>query len=254
MAMLKGSITGKTKKKIQSTQQQVENQKSKKQKLSELLESKKRFLSLLEKHRNLKDALKEAKISNQTFYKWERSDSLFLKASQLYLLPPQTEKIKIEHLPPATNPMDRSIPEKELLNLDTDDKKRTISRICEGLKVGMGFELSCLYASCNLKTITKMMQDDRSILQLLNEAEGAFVMKCTKKIMESDDWKASSWLLERRFPMLWGEVKQIEHHINDSTKKTLINNSDIIDVKKVIDVKSMSDEELIAAVNEMDND
>jgi hypothetical protein len=207
-----------------------------------------KFLELLSKEVSYNETCKTLKLTTNTLVGWRKDDPIFGKAVDLY----------VSHKKPLNIATSSQRVRKEL---PTDVKKSTdiIDEVCEALENGTGFEMACLYASISCGAVRKMMIEDENIMKRLNKAEGTFVLTCTRRILEAskNDWKAAAFLLERRYPSLWGEVKQIEMTARSSFGKfsdTTIDEKHTIDIdvepEKVIErIKNMSNKELMEAIN-----
>ena len=59
-------------------------------------------------------------------------------------------------------------------------------------------------------------------LRAYRKGRAIFAAYCLKKIQDHPSWRAQAWILERRFPELWGKdrlvVKQLEREVKELAK------------------------------------
>lgn len=212
----------------------------------ELAVMKGKVLELLSEEKSYNEMIRILKLNNGTLANWRKNDPIFGKAIDLYVSHKRPTNISTSAMR-----VRKDIPDTKA------ESNHVIDEVCEALESGTGFEMACLYASISCGAIRKMMTEDLKVMQRLNKAEAMFVVTCTKRILEAskNDWKAAAWLLERRYPSLWGEVKQMEitsRNAHGSLSDTCLDDDKTIDIEpqKVVErIKHMSDKELMDAIN-----
>jgi hypothetical protein len=187
--------------------------------------------------------LDHLKLSKCQVNGWRERDKIFAAAIESYIAGKR---------PNAASSASRVVSvqalEKDPSKVDLPDMTEDVSKAIEN---GCGFEMACLYASVSPGLVRHTMQNDKAAMTRINKAEAKFVLFLTQKIMAAveRDWKAAAWLLERRYPSLWGEVKQMEVSARKDDK---IGGAAVIDVDpiNIVDrIKKMSDKELVEALN-----
>lgn len=133
----------------------------------------------------------------------------------------------------------------------TEKTATTIAeKMGDALSRGLTFEQACIYVSVNPLDIRKYAEKNPDFFKQINEAEIRFSMYLIDKIMghARDNWKAAAWLLERKYPEKWAEVKSVDINKRAAIEKTTqIRDQAHID-KPTIDVTKMSDEDLQKAL------
>jgi len=111
----------------------------------------------------------------------------------------------------------------------------TTEKICEAIKMGCTYKLSCQYAGIDTSTFYLWMKDgregtDKTKVEFFNsikKAEADCAFSTLKKINEasSEDWRAGAWLLERRHQYIKNppadKEQHKEQHIPSTTKDLL---------------------------------
>ena len=133
---------------------------------------------------------------------------------------------------------------------------KTAAQIAEkmgdALSRGLTFEQACIFVSVNPIDIRKYAEKNPDFFRQINEAEIKFSMYLIDKIMghARDNWKAAAWLLERKYPEKWAEVKSVDINKRAAIEKTTqVRDSSHLD-KPTIDVTKMSDDELQKALQQ----
>jgi hypothetical protein len=82
------------------------------------------------------------------------------------------------------------------------DRETLIPIVLENISNGGTIGVSCRAAGVSYRTFREWVVADPQLSADLKRANGAFELRHVKNIqtMASDDWKASAWLLERKFP------------------------------------------------------
>lgn len=104
--------------------------------------------------------------------------------------------------------MSKSGPKPKLLNPETRRK------LCDAIRSGSTHELACKYAGIGVRTFYDAMAQARSgdpewseVLEEIEAAEGAGAVQLVAIIRKSamdGTWPAAAWILERRYPMMYG--------------------------------------------------
>ena len=126
-----------------------------------------------------------------------------------------------------------------------DDRERIIAEVCKGLAFGMEIDFSCMLASIDKRAIREWMSEDHTIMTRINHARAKNMAWWIEKIRKGaeTDWRAAVVYLERMFPHLWAEVKQVE-----ITKREDPMELKTIEVERasIQNIKQMTNEELMS--------
>ena len=97
-------------------------------------------------------------------------------------------------------------------------KKRsaTIDKLCDIIAQGYTREAACGQIGIHRTTLWRWMDDDEELKKRVEIAGFKQEMKLLSPIVKSDDWRASSWLLERRFPERYGQKTELALDVNKS--------------------------------------
>lgn len=82
------------------------------------------------------------------------------------------------------------------------DRETLIPIILENISNGGTIGISCCAAGVSYRSFREWVQADPQLAADLKKANSAFELRHVRNIqtMATDDWKASAWLLERKFP------------------------------------------------------
>jgi len=95
-------------------------------------------------------------------------------------------------------------------------------RVLEAVRLGLPYKQAARYGGVSYSTLNRWRQagqcEDgpehlREFWRQLEEANGEAALRLLGRIDEAaaeGDWKAASWILERRFPRMWG--KNVDRH------------------------------------------
>ena len=102
--------------------------------------------------------------------------------------------------------------------------KDKASRVLEAVRRGLTYHQAAAYAGISYSTLNRWRQQGqweeaggkyREFWIKLEQANGEAALRLVGRIedaAEGGDWKAASWILERRFPLFWGKNPK---HPND---------------------------------------
>lgn len=95
-----------------------------------------------------------------------------------------------------------------------------IEAVLENLRHGMSREASCTQAGITRPTLYRWCEEDEELAQRVEEAcdfsEAVLLAELKSQGRERSDWRATAWILERRFPDRWGIKRDTEITINKS--------------------------------------
>jgi hypothetical protein len=171
-------------------------------------------------------------ITERTVYMWRRSDGLF------------DEAVKVAHMKrpdraPCRGPVARGVKA-----VEQSDVEGVIEEICRAIRAGLPIDYACLLANVQRSALRKWMQDDENLAAQVNKAQAQNLLWWISRIRQGAerDWRAALAYLERIFPALFAEVKQVE-----ISQKETHTESPIIDVTPEATIERltrMTDEEL----------
>jgi hypothetical protein len=97
-------------------------------------------------------------------------------------------------------------------------KKRTatINKLCDVIAQGYTREAACGHVGINRTTLWRWMKTDEELSERVEIAGHKQEMKLLESIVRSDDWRAHSWLLERRFSERYGQKAELALDVNKS--------------------------------------
>lgn len=207
---------------------------------------KRKILDDLTSGSTIREVIKELNISETTLNSF-RSDPEFdtsIRALQSRILPNDFAEAKLKRLFERGESDSGRYVEK----IDSKSSMNIAEQMGEALSRGLTFEQACIYVSVSPVDIRTFAEKNPSFFKALNEAEMRFSMYLIDKIMRAaqDDWKAASWLLERKYPEKWSDVKRVDIKQRAAIEKTtqIREQKHMRGNKATIDVQKMSDEEL----------
>lgn len=96
--------------------------------------------------------------------------------------------------------------------------EETANRVIEAVERGLTFSLAAAYGGISYSTLNRWRKkgqncedeedDFRQFWKLLEQAKGEAALRlvnCIHSAAESGDWKAASWIMERRYSGDWGK-------------------------------------------------
>ena len=197
-------------------------------------EKKELLIAALQSGKSLNMAAKHVGVTTGGIWKWRKEDPIF--ANNIDFIVNQRR-----------NPSSPELDRKRVFHKNTDftdsQKAQALNIVIDAMESGLNLKYATLRASVSSTLIQKWIADDRDLREKLNNAEGTFQLGLIKKVMcaAERDWRAAAWLLERRFPHLWGEVKALE--VSERKKEVM---TKIVEVSEVMkkEYSKMTDEEL----------
>jgi len=102
--------------------------------------------------------------------------------------------------------------------------QETTEAICSALIRGASKEAAAAAASISLRTFNRWLSRAREegapedLISFADEVEEAMnraEIHLLEKIRAAEDWRASAWILSRRFPDRWSEKRSVEVSTND---------------------------------------
>jgi hypothetical protein len=89
----------------------------------------------------------------------------------------------------------------------------TVGKLLQAIKLGATYKLACDYAGIDQSTFHDWMKNKPEFSTQLKEAEGSGAVGLLARIQkEATDgtWQAAAWILERRYPDMYGR-QRMEH-------------------------------------------
>ena len=89
---------------------------------------------------------------------------------------------------------------------------QVIETLVEALKAGATHEIACQYAGIGKTAFYQRLSKDAEFAEIIGNAEGRGAIRHLANINKlalgtdelAPDWKASAWILERRYPEMYG--------------------------------------------------
>lgn len=215
--------------------------------IANIASAKSQIISLLESGLGYLETLKKLDIPTKTCFQWRQNDLMFDKAITNYT----SVKIPIarKNVKAGINGMPKK---KEFKPEEAVDAKK---EFLNGLRLGLPVEYALMLCSATKDTLTKWMQEEESFMMAVNQAQAQNLAWWIQKIRTGaeNDWRAALAYLERVFPHLFAEVKQVE--ITQKRDK----DADIINITKESEkreleqkrntIRSLTDEQLAELVS-----
>lgn len=89
----------------------------------------------------------------------------------------------------------------------------TVQKIVQALNVGATYKIACDYAGIGTTTFYDWINSKPEFSDAVKEAEGSgavMILARIRKEADSGSWQAGAWILERRYPEMYGR-KVIQH-------------------------------------------
>lgn len=211
--------------------------------IADIATAKVQILAMMEAGSSYKDALNKLEIDVRTVHNWRQADTIFDNACQKFT------HIRIPTMRKNVKAGINGLPKKK--EFSEEEKVGAKEEFLNGLKLGLPVDYALMLASATRLTLKKWMDEDESFMIETNKAQAQNLAWWIQKIRKGaeGDWRAALAYLERVFPHLFAEVKQVEI-VNKWNKGT-----EIIDVEKENKakereqlrntIKSMTDEQLM---------
>lgn len=103
-------------------------------------------------------------------------------------------------------------------------RKEKRERLLDNLRTGMSVEAACTQSSISRATYYLWIEEDEEFAEEVEAAKDfseATLLQTIKYQGEAkQDWRASAWILERRFPDRWGAKREVDVNVNNTTNET----------------------------------
>jgi hypothetical protein len=133
----------------------------------------------------------------------------------------------------------------------------THARLKQAIGLGATYELACAYAGINQSTFYRWLSTNEEFRKSIKASEGAGAVELLgriKKEAKEGSWQAAAWLLERRYPEMYGRNRleltganggaiEINHHTATPEEKrqralTILQSARLVDVIDASDTDS----------------
>lgn len=212
---------------------------------------KRRILDDLSHGLSLKESLAALKLSLNQLNSFKEADPEFadnIRALQSRILPNDFAEAKLKRL----FERGEADAERYVETITSKTAMQIAEKMGDALSRGLTFEQACIYVSVSPVDIRKYAEKNPAFFKALNEAEMRFSMFLIDKIMRAsqEDWKAASWLLERKYPEKWSDVKRVDIKQRAAIEKTtqIKSQKQMRGNSVTIDIEKMSDDELRKAL------
>lgn len=90
--------------------------------------------------------------------------------------------------------------------------EETVAKIEQAISIGATYKLAAQYAGINEATLHEWRNKKPEFSERLSRAEGKAAIQslATIRAAAPQDWRAASWLLERRYPDEYGKRERID--------------------------------------------
>lgn len=89
--------------------------------------------------------------------------------------------------------------------------------ICTYLRNCCTIEASCEAANISRQTYYRWMDEIPEFKELVNATVSDVEASLLENIRSYGDWRASAWILERRFPQRWGQKRELDVNVTKQT-------------------------------------
>lgn len=205
--------------------------------------AKNQILNLLESGLGYLETLRKLEIPQKTVFEWRKNDLMFDKACTSYTenkVVTATKKVKA-----GVN----GLPKKKEFTLDEADKAK--EEFLNGLRLGLPLDYALMLCSATRETLKKWMYENDDFMLRVNAAQAQNLAWWIQKIRTGaeTDWRAALAYLERVFPHLFAEVKQVEITQKKDKEADFINITKEQEKRELEQkrntIRALSDEELM---------
>lgn len=194
---------------------------------------------LMKQGMSWRKACEQAGVSTNTAMRWRKADPIFDGAIEGIMANNGTTK-------PAPK-IKEPVRTKEMIH-NSAERESVIEEVCKGLAFGLEIDFSCMLASIDKRALREWMSEDHTIMTRINQARAKNMAWWIEKIRKGaeTDWRAAVCYLERMFPHLWAEVKQVEITARKAVDDPMELKTIEVERAAIQNVKQMSNEELMA--------
>ena len=89
--------------------------------------------------------------------------------------------------------------------------------ICTYLRKSCTIEAACEAANISRQTYYRWMDEIPEFKELVNATMSDVEAALLDNISSYGDWRASAWILERRFPQRWGQKRELDVNVTKQT-------------------------------------
>jgi hypothetical protein len=200
------------------------------------------ILDYLDRGFNLTGTIQKLNINANLVGKWRDEDPILDKAICKY-----TQKTWKPDGIAQQEAYDSEISLPKKTRFTPAETKAAKKEFLNGLKIGMPIDYALMLASANRTRLTEWMRADGNFLVEVNQAQAQNLGWWIQKIRNGaeKDWRAALAYLERVFPSLFAETKQVEI-TQKFDKGDEIQEEKIDKARELKDrIKNMSDDQLI---------
>lgn len=109
-------------------------------------------------------------------------------------------------------------PEKKKTGRKTKKIDKYIDPLLDNLRSGMSYQAAATQAGLALSTVNSWRESDEEFAELFDAAvdyaEAVMLAEIRQQGRAREDWRATAWILERRFPERWALRKEIDMSVN----------------------------------------
>lgn len=218
--------------------------------LGDVAKAKVAILSLLEQGLSYMETLKKFDLPMRTVMQWRETDIVFSNACLKFTT--QKAPVMVKKRQPKPSGAGVLPAKKEFTKDEAVDTKK---EFLNGLLLGLPIDYALMLGSATRETLREWMLEDESFMIEVNKAQAKNLAWWIQKIRTGaeTDWKAALAYLERVYPHLFAEVKQVEIINKYDKDKELINVTKENNVRELEQkrntIKGMTDEQLVELMN-----
>jgi len=104
------------------------------------------------------------------------------------------------------------------------ERQEKREKLLDNLRTGMSVDAACTQSSIHRCTYYRWIEEDEEFAEEVEAAKDfseATLLQTIKYQGEAkQDWRASAWILERRFPDRWGAKREVDVTVNNTANET----------------------------------